>query len=129
MTALTEKIGLKINFTDFWPGFDKTNNFFYNLLIERYDVVISDKPDLLFYSVYGSAHIQYGCTKILYTGEPQKPDFILCDFAFSYDYPVNKKNYRLPLYALYGDMTKLVGRNVNAKEIVKKKKKFTINIL
>jgi hypothetical protein len=117
-------MGITINFTDFWPGFDKTNNFFYNLLIERYDVVISEKPDLLFYSVYGSAHIKYGCTKILYTGEPQKPDFILCDFAFSYDYPINKRNYRLPLYALYGDMTKLIGRDVNAEEIMKKKKKF-----
>jgi hypothetical protein len=118
------KFQLKINFTDFWGGFDKTNNFFYNLLIEKYEVVISDEPDLLFYSVYSSDHVKYSCTKVFYTGENQRPDFILCDFAFSYDYSSNKKNYRLPLYALYGDVTKLVDRAINAKKILAQKTKF-----
>lgn len=115
---------LKINFADFWPGFDKTNNFFYNLLAEKYTIVIADKPDLLFYSVYGRAHSHYNCTKILYTGEPQRPDFILCDFAFSYEYPVTRKNYRLPLYALYGDVNQLVHRKTNLGAILMMKKKF-----
>jgi hypothetical protein len=124
MAHQINSIKLKINFSDFWPGFDNTNNFFYNLLAERYSLVIADEPDLLFYSVYGSAHIRYKCTKILYTGEPQRPDFVLCDFAFSYDYPVTRRNYRLPLYALYGDVTQLVNRVVDAADTLKQKKKF-----
>jgi hypothetical protein len=121
---MSGKIELKINFTDFWGGFDKTNNFFYNLLIEKYNVLLSEKPDILFYSVYSSDHIKYNCTKVFYTGENQRPDFILCDFAFSYDYSSSNRNYRLPLYALYGDVTKLINRKVNAKEILDQKTKF-----
>jgi hypothetical protein len=115
---------LKIDFTDFWPGFIKTDNFFYKLLGEKYKLVISDQPDILFYSVYGNKHVNYRCTKVLFTGEAQRPDFVLCDFAFSFDYPVSKRNYRLPLYALYGDVTALVKRKVNARERLKEKTKF-----
>lgn len=121
---MSSKIELKVNFTDFWSGFDKTNNFFYNLLIEKYEVIISNNPDLLFYSVYNSEHINYSCTKILYSGENHRPDFILCDFAFSFDYHSNKRNFRLPLYALWGDLTKLVDRKFDAGEILNQKKKF-----
>ena len=38
---------IKINFSDFWGGFDKTNNYFYNLLKEEFDVEISNNPDYL----------------------------------------------------------------------------------
>ena len=118
------KIEIQLNFTDFWPGFDKTNNFFYNLLIEKYNVIISDKPDLLFYSTYSFNHINYSCTKVLFTGENERPDFMMCDFAFSYDYSSNKRNYRLPLYALYDNVTKLINRKIDADYILKRKKKF-----
>ncbi len=36
---------IRLDFCDFWPGFQKTNNFFYNLLRERFDVEICDQPD------------------------------------------------------------------------------------
>ena len=43
---------IKINFTDFWGGFDKTDNYFYNLLKQNFNIEISDNPDFLFYSVF-----------------------------------------------------------------------------
>ena len=43
---------LKIDFTDFWPGFDKEDNYFTNLLREGFSVEISPNPD--FYSHYNS---------------------------------------------------------------------------
>ena len=43
---------IKINFKYFWDNFDPENNFFTNLLSKEYEVVISDKPDYLFYSVF-----------------------------------------------------------------------------
>lgn len=45
----------KIKISDFWGGFEKTNNCFYNLLSKDFDVEISDDPEFLFYSVFGNS--------------------------------------------------------------------------
>lgn len=91
---------IKINFTDFWPGLNKTNNYFYNLLAEQYTVIIDENPDLLFYSCFGTEYLNYKCKRIYYTGENIRPDFTGCDFAFSFDFNSNKNHLRLPLYLL-----------------------------
>lgn len=118
------KVNLKLNFTGFWPSFDKTDNFFFNLLAERYNITISDKPDILFYTEGGFDHKKYNCTKVFFTGENIRPDFTACDFAFTYDREITKKNYRLPLYALYYDVTHLVDRKIDAKKVLATKNKF-----
>ena len=115
---------IKIKFTDFWPDFDLPNFMFYKLLLEKYNVIISDKPDLLFYSVYSNEHSKYKCTKIFFTAENVRPDFRECDYSFSFDFHSNKKNYRLPLYALYDDVNTLINKRVNAKEVLENKTKF-----
>jgi hypothetical protein len=99
---------IKINFADFWPGFDPRANYFLGLLSGRYDLELSDDPDFLIYSIFGRSHRRYDCVRIFYTGENVRPDFRVCDYAFSFDYPVTTRNYRLPLYALYGDPASLV---------------------
>ena len=83
---------IKINFTDFWEGFRKKDNFFYNLLSSRYAVEISDTPDFLFYSCYGRKFLNYKCTRIFYASENMRPDFLRCDYAISFDY-IKKKNH------------------------------------
>lgn len=118
------KTDITINFTGFWPSFNKTDNFFFNLLSKKYNVSIGDKPDILFFAESGNEHIKYNCTKVFYTGENQRPDFGLCDYSFCFDYPVTDRNYRLPLYALWGDMTELVGRKPDIPAIVARKTKF-----
>jgi hypothetical protein len=92
---------IKINFTDFWGGFDKTDNYFYNLLKDEFDVEISNNPDYLFFSVFGNQHQQYNCKKIFYTGENIAAPLGYCDWSFSFDYLDDKRNYRLPHYLLY----------------------------
>lgn len=92
---------IKIEFTDWWPGFDKTNNYFYNLLKEEFDVIITDSPDYLFFSVFGNKHLNYKCKKIFYTGENMAPPLHYCDYSFSFDYLDDERNYRLPHYLLY----------------------------
>ncbi|MGM0900329.1 MAG: glycosyltransferase family 10 domain-containing protein [Bacillota bacterium] len=94
---------IKINFTDFWGGFDKSNNIFTNLLKEKYDVIISDDPDYLFYSCFGHDFWHYDhCVKIFYTGENRRPKFYECDYAIGFDYlPNNDRYIRFPLYFLY----------------------------
>jgi len=92
---------IKIDFTDFWGGFDKTNNYFYNLLKEEFDIEITNNPDFLFFSVFGNQHQNYRCKKIFYTGENVAPPLGYCDWSFSFDYLDDTRNYRLPHYLLY----------------------------
>lgn len=99
---------IRIKFTDFWYGFDPANNYFYKLLSQQYKVEISDRPDLLIYSCYGTEYIKYTCTRVFFTAENIRPDFTGCDFAFSFDFSKQDNHYRLPLYALYTDNEKLL---------------------
>lgn len=52
MKKKTKKRTIKINFTNFWEGFNPEDNFFTNLLRKKYNVIISEKPDYMFYSIY-----------------------------------------------------------------------------
>lgn len=121
---------LKINFTDFWPNYDKTDNYFYNLLKSDYDLVIDDNPEVLFYSSFGHNYLKYKCKRVFYTGENIRPDFTACDFAFSFDFISNSKHFRLPLYSIYIDHHKMLPllerekTRVEATKIWKNKTKF-----
>lgn len=95
------------------------NNFFWNLLSERYHLVLDPKnPEILFYSYLGLKDIQkktfhrYKCIRIFYTGENLRPDFNECDFALSFDHSEDKRNLRLPLYVLYNDFPELINRHI-----------------
>lgn len=117
---------LKVNFVDFWSGFEKTDNYFYHLLSERNEVVIDTvDPDVLFFSVDYSLkqeslkYKDHRCLKVFYTGESVSPNFdsdipvrssnfqanysiAKCDISFSFD-EISDKNFRLPLWALHID--------------------------
>jgi alpha(1,3/1,4) fucosyltransferase len=43
---------VKVNFKYFWETFNPENNFFTNLLRKNYNVIVSDNPDYMFYSVF-----------------------------------------------------------------------------
>ncbi|MBQ2017362.1 MAG: hypothetical protein II208_02440 [Alphaproteobacteria bacterium] len=78
---------IKINFCDWWSGFDKNNNIFSNVLKKYYDIIISDTPDFLFYSCHGGDYLRYNnCTKVFFTGENLLPNFNECDYGVSFDY-------------------------------------------
>jgi hypothetical protein len=104
---------IKINFVDFWPGFNPTDNYFYNLLITDFDVIICKNPDYLFYSVFGNSYLSFDCIKIFYSGENIGPDFNQCDYSLCYDYLQDSRHYRLPLYILYGGYNDLTTKNIN----------------
>lgn len=99
---------LKVNFVDFWPNFNKTDNYLYQLLERQYDLEISEWPDVLFFSVYDFQHLNYNCFKVFYTGENVRPNYNECDFSLSFDYEDYKqRNFRLPLYKFYGSVEKI----------------------
>jgi hypothetical protein len=105
---------IKINFTDFWGGFNPTDNYFYNLLIQEFDVEISNNPDYLFFSIFGNNHQYYKCKKIFYTGENVAPPLGYADYSFSFDYMDDKRNYRLPHYLLYDGYYELTNKKIDA---------------
>lgn len=104
---------IKIDFSDFWGGFNKTDNYFFNLLKTNFDIEISNNPDYLFFSVFGDNHRKYKCKKIFYTGENIQPPLDYCDWSFSFDYINDSRNYRLPLYLLYDGYYDLQNKIVN----------------
>jgi len=104
---------IKIDFSDFWGGFDKKDNYFYNLLIEHFDVEISNQPDYLFFSVFGQSHKNYNCTKIAYYAENIPTPIGYCQWSFSNDYLDDNRNFRLPHYLLYDGYYELVDKTVD----------------
>jgi hypothetical protein len=112
---------IKIDFSDFWGGYDKKDNYFYNLLIEEFDVEITDKPDFLFFSIFGNNHQKYNCKKIFYTGENIPPPMDYCDWSFSFDYLDDPRNYRLPHYLLYDGYYELANSKVIEESLAKRK--------
>ncbi len=114
---------VKINFVDYWPDFQKDNNYFFHLLNSKYDVEINEKdPDLLFFSVDYSKKkernnfLNHRCKKIFFSGENVRPNFDgdeniemdmysigKCDYAFTFDFSDDPRHYRLPLWVLQID--------------------------
>lgn len=116
---------IKVWFTDFWPLFKQKDNFLIDILKERYNVVLdSHNPDFLFYSLFGIENKKYNCVKIFFTGENERPDFTECDYALSFDYSDNPRNYRFPLYSIYDDVNKLTKPKPDFEEIFTQKTKF-----
>ncbi|MFA5512188.1 MAG: glycosyltransferase family 10 [Candidatus Kapaibacterium sp.] len=116
---------IRIYFTDFWNNFDIHDNYFTHLLRDSYEIIIDKlNPDFLFYSNFGIEHINYLCTKIYFTGENIRPDFSECDWAFSFDFSDDDRNYRLPLYALFADLNDLTKAR-DAERHLKDKTKFS----
>ena len=78
---------IKIKFVDTATGFSPQKAFIWKRLWQQYDVVLSEQPDWLIFSVFGEKHFDYNdCVKIFETGENQAPDFNLCDYAIGFEH-------------------------------------------
>lgn len=96
-----DKKKINIKFVDFWSGFVDQDNFIYKTLSKKYEVIISDSPDYLFYSTFGYEYLKYDCIRIFFTGENIRPDFNLCDYAIGFDYMQFEDRYlRYPQFMI-----------------------------
>lgn len=91
---------IKIKFVDF------INNgyiaFITDILKRRYNVVITDEPDYIFYGPYGNQYLRYDCIRIFYTSECYTPNFNECDYAIGFDrLDFGDRYMRIPLYQLF----------------------------
>ncbi len=115
---------LKINYSDFWKGFDKTNNLFSNLLTPHFELEISETPDVLIYSCFGYNFRNYKCHRIFYTGENVKPNYFDCDFSLTFYHDTFKgRNLRLPLY-MFSPVRSLLNAPKDPDQIYMQKSKF-----
>lgn len=93
---------IKINFSGFWKNFNKEQNTFTEILRERYNVIVSDTPDYLFYSGFDREFINFKGIRIFFTGECVSPDFNLCDYAMAFDnISFGDRYVRVPLYEVF----------------------------
>lgn len=119
---------IRIYFVDFFSGFDMYHNTFIDVLSKRYDVVISENPDYLFYSVFGMNHLKYQCIRIFYTGECYTPNFNECDYAIGFDrLSFGDRYIRVPLYQLFqykDSYESIKNRKPLLKQDLKKKDRF-----
>lgn len=92
---------IKIKFVDFYKGFNQKENWFYKFLSKFFLIEISESPDFIIYSSFGHSHLNYSCTKIFYTGENERPNYWLCDWAVTFDFDSRSNHLRLPLYVIW----------------------------
>jgi hypothetical protein len=101
---------IRVNFSDFWPGFRCDDNFFWNFLKQRFDVELHAQPDFLIYSNRENhVHRVHNCVKIYFAVESFAPDWRECDYAFTCRYlDDDPRHLRLPLYALFAKPEELI---------------------
>jgi alpha(1,3/1,4) fucosyltransferase len=123
MTAVRRRI--RIDFCDYAPGYPKTDNFFYNLLKQRFDLEVTDAPEYLIYAIPGShLHRVHNCVKIYFGIESFVPDWSECDYAMTCHYLDDPRHLRLPYYALYGGTRLLDKQHDDPEAILKAKTRF-----
>ncbi len=121
---------INIKFLGFWEGFDPADNLFYNILKERYDIILSEKPDFLFFSPLCKAfeYMKYDCVRIMFTGEFYSADFNICDYSIDFDdISFGDRHIRYPLFLYersgpYNKREKLTRKQ--AEDVLKSKKYF-----
>ena len=100
-----------LHFSDFPGG---TNiDFISKLLKKRYEITFSDtSPDYVIHSVFGNDFLRYGdAVRICFIGENVRPDFNLCDFAFSFDWlGYEDRHFRAPNFVLYPQWDDVLSR-------------------
>lgn len=108
---MTSNKDIKLWFTDFWhPETEEAicqQNPIYKLLAKHWNLILTRDPDFMIYSSFGCEYLKYKCMRIYYTGENMRPNFSMCDYAFSFDYPANERNYRLPFYRFNPEYEKI----------------------
>jgi len=116
---------IHIDFCNFGPRFNKTDNFLFNLLSERFDVRIFDQPDFLIYLV-GDGHEQrlHSGVRIFYSGESDTPNYRECDYSISSIKLDNPRHLQLPCYPCRYPPESIIKKNDDPEKILASKTKF-----
>lgn len=97
---MEKKKEIKVQYVGFWNGFDFNKSRIHQILEKNYNVIISDKPDYVFCSIFNNEFLKYeDAIRIFYCGENITPDFNLYDYAIAFDQiQFGDRYFRLPNY-------------------------------
>jgi hypothetical protein len=116
---------IRIDFCDFWPGFNKTTNYFYLLLKQHFNLELCDQPDFVFYADPGNhLHRLHNCVKIYFGVESHLPDWTECDYALTCHYLDDPRHLRFPYYVLYSTPELLDKQHDDMESVLAAKTRF-----
>src|SRR5262245_47545713 len=91
---------IRVAFGAFWPGFTPDHfRRFFPFVYEKYDLVPSQDPEVVFYSVFSKQFVPYAdprhhppvtrippgkYLRVFLTGENFEPDMSTCEFAITF---------------------------------------------
>lgn len=82
-----EKPVLRIGYVDMWPSFFEGANILADALAKKYNLEVSEEPDILFCGQFGEKHKQYhNCKKVLLITEPRSLQLESYDYAIGFPY-------------------------------------------
>ena len=128
-TQIMPKRKIYVKYMDFWPAFQLERFDVHRILLEKYDVVLSDNPDYVIFGEFGGENYgienRFNCVKLFLTIENRDPDFDNTDYAIGIHYLENGDRYfrkptethQLTAFHSVYNMTKVRGVDI-------KKKKF-----
>jgi alpha(1,3/1,4) fucosyltransferase len=101
---------IKIWYSDFTS---KETNKLHEFLDKYFCLEINNNhPDFLIYTVFGNEFLKYkDSVRIFYTAENLRPDFNLCDYAFSFDWlEFEDRHFRAPNFLLFNEWNDIIER-------------------
>ena len=128
-TQIMPKRKIYVKYMDFWPAFQLERFDVHRILLEKYDVVLSDNPDYVIFGEFGGENYgienRFNCVKLFLTIENRGPNFDNTDYAIGIHYLENGDRYfrkptethQLTAFHSVYNMTKVRGVDI-------KKKKF-----
>ena len=92
-----EKRKIYVKYMDFWPAFELSRFDVHKILIEKYDVILSEKPDYVIFGEFGGENYgienKFDCIKLFLTIENRGPNFENTDYAIGIHYIENGDRY------------------------------------
>ena len=79
-----------VKYMDFWPAFELSRFDVHRILLERYEVIESEKPDYVIFGEFGGENYgienRINCVKLFLTIENRGPNFDNTDYAIGIHY-------------------------------------------
>ena len=118
-----------VQYMDFWPAFELDRFDVHRILLEKYEVIISDTPDYVIFGEFGGENYgienKFDCVKLFLTIENRGPNFDITDYAIGIHYIENGDRYfRKPTETHQLTAIGTVYNVTQVKQIDIKKKKF-----
>jgi alpha(1,3/1,4) fucosyltransferase len=94
---------IKVKFGFFWPDFNSADNYFTRVLSSKYQVVLSEDPDIYFFTHdYNGCrdYLRHKCHRVFLGWENMRADWNACDYVLDSDYYNNNPRHkRYPIWA------------------------------